>query len=77
MPNISYKDVPAFIVARKAFKTRTLRAVPWKGAYQVFSYATLIAQWVPDKGWALNSAKYTAITHKHQMMVRGALGVPT
>lgn len=41
--------------------------------YVVFSYATPIAWWAPETGWAVPDARYSVTTSRHQHIVRDAI----
>lgn len=77
MPN--YKEVETLLESHAPFKhAHSMRAERHDDAYRVYSYSTLIAEFVWDTAqWTLNETKYSVTTSKQQNILRRVIARAT
>ena len=76
MSNVTQREALKLIAKRADFQGSNFRGFTHAGVYYVLSYDTVIARY--DGIWALNPARYSPTTSRHQYIVqRAVIGLPT
>lgn len=63
---MEWKEMSTAVANKEQFTGTNFKSVNILGFYFVYSYEQMIGFYVPNRGWYINTGKYSATTSKHQ-----------